>query len=164
MRQHEGALEARLRGQHPAPGARWDGYASRESLPPGDTISRGCRQRQLRTRRKAFLFRRLDSLPETRGRSRLNERPPVALDSAGSIEVALLCPDARLAIELDRTECLSDTEAYRHDRHKDQLLQMNGYWVLRFLAEDVGKALDRVLGTIMSAMGRTRRRMDSDLP
>ena len=70
----------------------------------------------------------------------------------------------RLAIELDRTECLSDTEAYRRDRHKDQLLQMNGYWVLRFLAEDVGKALDRVLDTIMSAMGRTRRQMDSDLP
>ena len=113
---------------------------------------------------EAFLFRRLDSLPETRGRFRLSERLPVALDSTGSIEVALLCPDARLAIELDRTECLSDTEAYRHDRHKDQLLQMNGYWVLRFLAEDVGKALDRVLDTIMSAMGRTRRRMDSDSP
>ena len=113
---------------------------------------------------KPFYSGASTSLPETRGRSRLNERPPVALDSAGSIEVALLCPDARLAIELDRTECLSDTEAYRHDRHKDQLLQMNGYWVLRFLAEDVGKALDRVLGTIMSAMGRTRRRMDSDLP
>jgi superfamily II DNA or RNA helicase len=113
---------------------------------------------------EAFLFRRLDSLPETRGRFRLNERLPVALDSTGSIEVALLCPDARLAIELDRTECLSDTEAYRHDRHKDQLLQMNGYWVLRFLAEDVGKALDRVLDTIMSAVGRARREMDSYLP
>lgn len=113
---------------------------------------------------EAFLFRRLDSLPETRGRFRLNERLPIALDSAGGIEVALLCADARLAIELDRAERLSDTEAYRHDRHKDHLLQMNGYWVLRFLAEDVGKALDRVLDTIMSAMGRTRRRMDSDLP
>ena len=113
---------------------------------------------------EAFLFRRLDSLPETRGRFRLNERLPIALDSSGTIEVALLCPDARLAIELDRTECLSDTEAYRHDRHKDQLLQMNGYWVLRFLAEDVGKALDRVLDTIMSAVDRTRRPMDADLP
>jgi very-short-patch-repair endonuclease len=41
---------------------------------------------------------------------------------------------------------------------------MNGYWVLRFLAEDVGKALDRVLDTIMNAIGRTRRQMDSDLP
>ena len=65
---------------------------------------------------------------------------------------------------MDHAECLSDTDAYRHDRRKDQLLQMNGYWVLRFLAEDVGKALDRVLDTIMGAIGRTRRRMDSDLP
>ena len=113
---------------------------------------------------EAFLFRRLDSLPETRGRFRLNERLPNTLDAAGGIEVALLCADARLAIELDRTECLSDTDAYRHDRRKDQLLQVHGYLVLRFLAEDVGKALDRVLDTIMSAMGRTRRQTDFDLP
>jgi very-short-patch-repair endonuclease len=107
---------------------------------------------------EAFLFRRLDSLPETRGRFRLNERLPITLDAAGSIEVALLCADARLAMELDRAECLSDAKAYRHERRKDQLLQLNGYVVLRFLAEDVGKALDQVLDTIMSAIGRTRGR------
>ena len=105
---------------------------------------------------EAFLFRRLDSLPETRGRFRLNEKLPIALDAAGSIEVALLCADARLAIELDRIECLSDTNAYRHERRKDQLLQVNGYLVLRFLAEDVGKTLDRVLDTIMSTIVRAR--------
>lgn len=44
---------------------------------------------------EAFLFRRLDSLPETRGRFRLNEKLPIALDAAGSIEIALLCADAR---------------------------------------------------------------------
>jgi len=113
---------------------------------------------------ETFLFRRLETLPETRGRFRLNESLPITLDAAGSIEVALLCADARLAVELDRTECLSDTEAYRYDRRKDQLLQENGYLVLRFLAEDVGKALDRVLDTIMNAIGRTRQRRDSDLP
>jgi hypothetical protein len=31
---------------------------------------------------------------------------------------------------------------YRRDRRKDQLLQENGYLVLRFLAEDVGKELN----------------------
>ena len=113
---------------------------------------------------ETFLFRRLETLPETRGRFRLNESLPITLDAAGSIEVALLCADARLAIELDRTECLSDTDAYRHDRCKDQLLQENGYLVLRFLAEDVAKALDRVLDTIMNAIGRTRWQIDSDLP
>ena len=35
--------------------------------------------------------------------------------------------------------------AYRRDRRKDQLLQENGYLVLRFLTEDVGKELDVVL-------------------
>lgn len=29
---------------------------------------------------------------------------------------------------------------YRRDRRKDQLLQENGYFVLRFLAEDVGRS------------------------
>ena len=76
----------------------------------------------------------------------------------------MLCADARLAIELDRTERLSDTDTYRHDRRKDQLLQENGYLVLRFLAEDVGKALDRVLDTVMGAIGRTRQRRNCDLP
>jgi len=113
---------------------------------------------------ETFLFRRLETLPETRGRFRINERPPITLDAAGTLEAALLCADARLAIELDRTERLSDTDTYRYDRRKDQLLQENGYLVLRFLAEDVGKALDWVLDTIMGAIGRARRRMDSDLP
>jgi very-short-patch-repair endonuclease len=113
---------------------------------------------------ETFLFRRLETLPETRGRFRINERLPITLDAAGTAEVALLCADAGLAIELDRTERLSDTDTYRHDRSKDQLLQENGYLVLRFLAEDVGKALDRVLDTVMGAIGRTRQRRNSDLP
>src|SRR5215470_2242558 len=63
-------------------------------------------------------------------------------------EVDLLCPIARLAIELDGSHHLGNVEAYRRDRRKDQLLQENGYFVLRFLAEDVGKNLDFVLDTI----------------
>jgi hypothetical protein len=35
------------------------------------------------------------------------------------------------------------------------LLQENGYLVLRFLAEDVGKELDRVLDTIVRAVSRS---------
>lgn len=38
---------------------------------------------------------------------------------------------------------------YRRDRRKDALLQENGYFVLRFLAEDVGKRLDDVLDSIL---------------
>ncbi|WP_205744423.1 DUF559 domain-containing protein [Dyella sp. M7H15-1] len=64
------------------------------------------------------------------------------------MEVDLLCADAKLAIELDGAQHLGDADAYRRDRRKDQLLQENGYFVLRFLAEDVGKRLDQVLDAI----------------
>jgi hypothetical protein len=58
----------------------------------------------------------------------------------GRLEVDLLCPTARVAIELDGSHHLGTVEAYRRDRRKDQLLQENGYFVLRFLAEDAGKS------------------------
>jgi very-short-patch-repair endonuclease len=66
--------------------------------------------------------------------------------------VDLLCDDARVAVELDGAQHLSDPAAYRRDRRKDQLLQENGYPVLRFLAEDVGKELDVVLDRILRAV------------
>jgi len=47
---------------------------------------------------------------------------------------------------------LGNVEAYRRDRRKDQLLQENGYFVLRFLAEDAGKKLDFVLDAIERAV------------
>jgi very-short-patch-repair endonuclease len=59
---------------------------------------------------------------------------------------------ARIAIELDGPQHLETTDAYRRDRRKDQLLQENGYFVLRFLAEDVGKNLDMVLDSIQRAL------------
>jgi very-short-patch-repair endonuclease len=107
-----------------------------------------------RSATEAFLFRRLESLAETKGRFRLNERLPIAFDAGAALEVDLLCAEARLAIELDGAQHLADADAYRRDRHKDQLLQENGYFVLRFLAEDVGKDLDRVLDAILRALAR----------
>ena len=55
---------------------------------------------------------------------------------------------------LDGAQHLGCADAYRRDRRKDRLLQENGYFVLRFLAEDVGKDLDRVLNSILRALGR----------
>jgi hypothetical protein len=52
---------------------------------------------------------------------------------------------------------LADPVAYRRDRRKDQLLQENGYFVLRFLAEDVGKELDAVLDAILRVLARRRQ-------
>ena len=67
---------------------------------------------------------------------------PIPFDGFGTLEVDLLCADARVVIELDGGQHLADPVAYRRDRRKDQFLQENGYFVLRFLAEDVGKELD----------------------
>ena len=88
-----------------------------------------------RSATEAFFYRRLDTLTETNGRFRLNVALPIPFDGFGTLEVDLLCADARVAIELDGGQHLADPVAYRRDRRKDQLLQENGYFVLRFLAE-----------------------------
>lgn len=102
-----------------------------------------------RSASEAFLYRRLETLPETAGRFRLNAELPIAFDGQGGMEVDFLCVEARLVIELDGAQHLADAEAYRRDRRKDALLQENGCFVLRFLAEDIGKRLDDVLDTIL---------------
>jgi very-short-patch-repair endonuclease len=109
-----------------------------------------------RSATEAFLYRRLETLPETKGRFRLNSVLPIAFDGVGSLEVDLLCDDANVAVELDGAQHLGDPVAYRRDRRKDRLLQENCYLVLRFLAEDVGKDLDAVLDAILRALSRSR--------
>jgi very-short-patch-repair endonuclease len=107
-----------------------------------------------RSATEAFLYRRLETLAETRGRFRLNAALPIAFDGLARLEVDLLCEDARVAVELDGAQHLADPVAYRRDRRKDQLLQENGFFVLRFLAEDVGKELELVLDTILRSVIR----------
>ena len=108
-----------------------------------------------------FLFRRLETLAETAGRFRLNVELPIPFDGWGRMEVDLLCADARIAVELDGEQHLAGVEAYRRDRRKDLLLQENGYLVLRFLAEDLGKRLDEVLNAIIRALSHRVRRPPS---
>ncbi len=109
-----------------------------------------------RSASEAFLYRRLETLPQTAGRFRLNAYLPIPFDGEGKMEVDLLCADARLAIELDGAQHLADADAYRRDRRKDQLLQENGYFVLRFLAEDIGKHLDAVLDAVLRTLSHHR--------
>src|SRR6266540_3029759 len=108
-----------------------------------------------RSATEAFLYRRLHTLKETNGRFRVNVSLPIPFDGFGTLEVDLLCADARLAIELDGGQHLADPVAYRRDRRKDQLLQENGYFVLRFL--DIGKDLDAVLDAILRVLARRRQ-------
>ena len=111
--------------------------------PGGDTA---------RSASEAFLFRRLQTLPKTRDRFRLNQRLPIAFDQKGEMEVDFLAADVRLAIELDGAQHLADADAYRRDRRKDALLQQHGFFVLRFLAEDAGKHLELILDTILAGL------------
>jgi superfamily II DNA or RNA helicase/very-short-patch-repair endonuclease len=111
-----------------------------------------------RSATEAFFYQRLQSLPATTGHFRLNAELPIPFEGSGQMEVDLLCAEARLVIELDGAQHLSDPDAYRRDRRKDALLQENGYFVLRFLAEDVGKNLDQVLDAVLRALARQQRK------
>jgi very-short-patch-repair endonuclease len=110
-----------------------------------------------RSATEAFIYRRLETLPETVGLFRLNADLPIQFDGRGGMEVDLLCAEARLAIELDGDQHLDDPEAYRRDRRKDALLQESGYFVLRFLAQDVGKHLDDILDAILRTLAHRRK-------
>jgi very-short-patch-repair endonuclease len=110
-----------------------------------------------RSATEAFLYRRLETLAGTQGRFRLNAGLPIPFDESSTMEVDLLCDDARIAVELDGAQHLADPAAYRRDRRKDTLLQENGYLVLRFLAEDVSKDLDSVLDAILRALANRRQ-------
>ena len=121
-------------------------HAAHAASPGAEGIERA------RSASEAFLYRRLETWPETAGRFRLNAVLPIPFDDCGHMEMDFLCADARVAVKLDGPQHLADPEAYRRDRRKDALLQENGYFVLRFLAEDIGRRLDFVLDTIVRAM------------
>jgi superfamily II DNA or RNA helicase/very-short-patch-repair endonuclease len=112
-----------------------------------------------RSASEAFLYRRLETLAATNGKFRLNAELPIPFDGWGRMEVDLLCAPSRIALELDGGQHLGDADAYRRDRRKDALLQENGYLILRFLAEDVGKHLDRVLDAILRALSHQDARI-----
>lgn len=94
----------------------------------------------------------------TAGRFLLNVRVP----DVGDAEIDLLAAPARLAVEIDGWfHFHSGPEAYRRDRAKDVKLQRAGYFVMRFLAEDVMDRLELVVDDIAVALAaRTGRRED----
>ncbi|MFI5457489.1 MAG: TOTE conflict system archaeo-eukaryotic primase domain-containing protein [Isosphaerales bacterium] len=126
-------------------------HVARQVAPTDEGVSRA------RSATESFLYRRLETLPDTAGRFHLNAELPIAFDGSGRMEVDLLCADARVTIELDGAQHLDGEEAYRRDRRKDLLLQEHGYFVLRFLAADGGRRLDTVLDTILRTLSHHRR-------
>lgn len=121
-------------------------HAAHQHTPDAEGANRA------RSATEAFLFRRLETLSATAGLFRLNVNLPIPFDGRGEMEVDLLCSKAALAIEVDGDQHLCDPEAYRRDRRKDVLLQEQGYFVLRILAQDVGRKLDDVLDIILRAL------------
>ncbi len=111
---------------------------------------------QARSASEAFLFRRLETLAETTGRFRLNAELPIPFDGWGKMEVDLLDEAARMVIELDGGQHFANEDAYRRDRRKDALLREHGYFVLRFLVQDIGIKLDTILRALMHLRGRSR--------
>jgi very-short-patch-repair endonuclease len=147
-RDYSGSVRRLVRDGVDTPLASLFVHAARSFPPDADGVERA------RSASEAFVFRRLETLPETKGQFRLNAALPIPFDGQSRLEVDLLCAEARVAIELDGAQHLADPVAYRRDRRKDQLLQENDYVILRFLAEDVGKELDLVLDTILRTLSR----------
>ena len=102
-----------------------------------------------RSAAEAFLYQRLETLSETRGRFSLNEKLPIAFGKSAFLESDLLCAELKIAIEIDGAQHLDGLEAYRRDRRKDMLLQENGYFVMRFLHCDVLSNLSYVQECIL---------------
>lgn len=110
-----------------------------------------------RSASEAFFYQRLQTLPETKARFQLNAHLPIPFNQRSSMEVDFLEPSLRLVIEIDGDQHLADAEAYRSDRRKDALLQENGYFVLRFLANDIGKRLGDILDQVLRTMSNLQR-------
>jgi very-short-patch-repair endonuclease len=73
-------------------------------------------------------------------------------------EVDLACRAVRLAVEVDGYHHFIDAEAYRRDRRKDRMLQLNGWLVFRVLADDLndGADIDHVVDQIAETITRMK--------
>jgi len=121
----------------------------------GDQVGSG--GNRARSASEAFFFHRLQTLPETKDHFLMNVQLPIPFNQSSGMEVDFLYPDLRLVIEIDGDQHLSDVAAYRSDRRKDVLLQENGYFVLRFLARDLGENLAEILDRVVRSMEHLRR-------
>ncbi len=143
-RDYAGSVRRLIRDGVDLPLARLFTHAAR---PPGDEPGS-----HARSATEAFLHHRLETLPDTAGRFHLNVPLPIPFGTWNEMEVDFLCAPARLVIELDGPHHFADREAYRRDRCKDALLQERGYFVLRFLVEDIAQNLDAVLDSILRTL------------
>jgi superfamily II DNA or RNA helicase/very-short-patch-repair endonuclease len=126
-------------------------HAASPPSPGADGVDRA------RSASEAFFFSRLESLIATQGLFKLNTVLPIPFNDRSQMEVDFLCRDLRLVIEIDGMQHISNPDSWRRDRRKDALLQSHGYFILRFLADDLGKRLDFVLDSVLQTLAHLRR-------
>jgi hypothetical protein len=103
--------------------------ASTPAAPPPATLD-------ARSAAEAQMFEALEATPATTGRFELNGYLSVHF-GGGAAEVDLLARRDGIAIEIDGYHHFTDLDAYRRDRRKDLLLQLQGLIVIRLHAQDV---------------------------
>ena len=74
---------------------------------------------------------------------------PIPFGGNPDMAVDFISEQSKLAIEIDGSHHFADRDAYRRDRRKDELLQENGYFILRFLADDVMNNLGEVMARVI---------------
>ena len=112
-------------------------------------------QDQPRRRTEQRLHAALAEDPRTAGLFETDVPVPIH-DRDRAIEVDLVARDALLAVELDDWYHSRDPQAYHRDRIKDVWLQRAGFFVMRFLVEDVEERLAQTVDEI--ALGLAGRR------
>ncbi|HET9620849.1 MAG TPA: caspase family protein [Kofleriaceae bacterium] len=80
-------------------------------------------------------------------------------DSEKPVAVDLYAADALLAVQIDDWYRIPDRKSYRRAREPDRWLQRSGFFVTRFLAEDIEHRLERVVEEIALAVA-TRRAVE----
>ncbi|MCY1016194.1 endonuclease domain-containing protein [Pyxidicoccus sp. MSG2] len=121
-------------------------------------ITTGRREAEDRARSAAerYLQAQLHAHPSTRNLFKPNVRLDVG-DGGRPLEVDLLCRKYRLAVELDGHFHFHDAESFRRDRRKDLALQRAGYWVVRFLSDDVVSHLEDIFETLDTLIAARRQ-------
>jgi very-short-patch-repair endonuclease len=98
-----------------------------------------------RSRAERRLYEALSRDRRTVGCFALNSRVPYG---ERELEIDLLAGTARFAVEIDGWYHFREPDGYRRDRVKDVMLQRAGYFVMRFLAEDVDDRLEFIVDEI----------------
>lgn len=104
-----------------------------------------------KSQQERFLFELLEHMPDLAGRFQLNAAPGFLFGNQPA-EVDLLCPELKIAVEIDGYYHFTSADAYRRDRRKDLALQQHGFLVIRYLAEDVVPRMLEVVQSIQAAV------------